>query len=343
MARPSAPWWNEERQAWCSVVNGRRHTLAKGKGNKQAARKRLNELLKEQELLSKVNGVISVAGLCERFLIDANERLAPKTFESYQWCCQKLVDELGVRAAHSIRPEDISSFKRVIHKTLEDSSVAIVLRSIQRCFNWGVEERIIPPHELGRIRKPRTRRREKLVTDAEFKLLMHAARSSRKDGIGASFRMLLMAMEWTGCRPGELAGMTWSDVHFEQDLAILWKHKTQRTGQPKVVPLIPKLRRLLLWLQKRSASPHVFVNSRGERWNRHSIAKRMVHAREKAGLGSDVVAYSLRHRVATNVLIKTGDLYMTSALMGHSSVKTTTGYLHMANDEMKKFSNRALG
>jgi hypothetical protein len=67
-------------------------------------------LLRERELLAKVNGAITVAGLCERFLVDAEEHLEPATYTSYQYACQKLVDALGARLAHSIQPDDIASF-----------------------------------------------------------------------------------------------------------------------------------------------------------------------------------------------------------------------------------------
>jgi len=112
MPRPNSVWWNRQKKAWCVEIDGKRFTLAKGRASKLQACEALAEILRERELLAKVNGAISVAGLCERFLADAKERLSPATFESYQYSCQKLVDELGTRLAHTIRPEDITGFAR---------------------------------------------------------------------------------------------------------------------------------------------------------------------------------------------------------------------------------------
>ena len=156
MARPNSVWWNKQKQTWCVEIEGKRFTLAKGRTKKSEAVKALAAILRERALLAKVDGAISVAGLCERFLVDTEERLSSGTLESYTYSCQKLVDELGDRPAHTICREDISKFTRTLRRTLNDSSIGIVLRSVQRCFNWGVEERIIPPHDLGRIRKPRS-------------------------------------------------------------------------------------------------------------------------------------------------------------------------------------------
>jgi hypothetical protein len=81
-----------------------------------------------------------------------------------------LVDLLGARFAHAIEPGDIERFSRDIKSTLNPTSRAIVLRSVQRCFNWGVERRLIPPHKLGRIRKPL--RRDRFLSDQEFQSLL---------------------------------------------------------------------------------------------------------------------------------------------------------------------------
>lgn len=336
-------WWHKQKKVWCTEIDRKRFTLAKGRANKQQAEVALAALLEERELLASVNGAISVAGLCERFLIDVDEHLARGTFTSYQYACQKLSDALGARLAHTIRPDDIASFSQGLKKSLNDTSRAIVLRTVQRCFNWGVETQLIPPHKLGRIRKPRPRLRDRFLTDQEFAALLRSTNSTRNDRMGAPFRRFLLALDWTGCRPGELARLTWDNVHLERNLALLWKHKTDRTGKPKVIPLILKMRRLLLWLDARRESTHVFLNSRHKPWNRHSIAKRMKVAREKCGLSSDVVPYTLRHRVATNAILRTGDLKMTSALLGHSTVTTTERYVHLANDALIAFSSRALG
>jgi integrase len=284
-------WWHKQKRAWCTEIDRKRFTLAKGRANKQQALDALEALLRERELLAAVNGAISVAGLCERFLNDAEQHLSPATYESYQYACQKLVDALGGRLAHTLRPDDIAEFSLAMQPRLNETSRAIVLRTIQRCFNWGVETRLIPPHELGRIRKPRPRLRERFVTDIEFQAILRGTNTGRADRLGAAFRRYLLAMEWTGCRPGELARLTWDNVHFDRDLALLWKHKTERTGKPKVIPLIPKFKRLLLWLHKRQKTNEVFLNSVGKPWNRHSIAKRMVEIRKRANLPNEVVPY----------------------------------------------------
>lgn len=340
MSRHARVWWNRQKQSWCTELGGKRHTLAKGKSNRRVAERVLRDLLAEQRLLADVNGAISVAGLCDAFLEDAKHNLEPATYNSYRYATQKLVDVHGLKPAHTIEPLDIAKFAREIQSTLNPTSQAIVLRVVQRCFNWGAENRLIPPHKLGRIRKPRSLRRDRFLTDAEFQLLLRSNNGRNRHRTGAPFRRFLLALEWTLCRPGELARLKWKHIHFDQHVAILPDHKTKRTGKPKVIPLIPKMERLLHWIRTRQKSPFCFLNVHREPWTPSSLNQRMQRIRKRTGL-TDVVPYTLRHRGATNAILKTGDLKMTSLLLGHASTATTERYTHLAQEHLVTFARRA--
>jgi integrase len=348
MSRPATVWWNKQKDAWCTDIGGSRRVLAKGKANKTLAQEKLRDLLEEQRLLADVNGAITVAALCEAFVDDAEENLAERTHESCNYACQKFIDckqpkvgTLGVRAAHTIRPQDIAHFRRSLER-LGPTSQAIVLRSIQRCFNWGVEENLIPEHKLGRVRKPRALKRERYLTDDEFRVLIRATNPVDGSRRGAPFRRFLYALDWTLCRPGELARLKWEHLHLEHDVAILEDHKTKRTGNPKIIPLVPKVQRLLAWIKKHQKSEYCFLNLYGRPWSVGVLNQRMRRARNRCGL-QDVCPYTIRHRAATNAIVRTGDLKMTSLLLGHTSTATTERYTHLAQQHLVTFAKKAIG
>ncbi|MCA9124253.1 MAG: tyrosine-type recombinase/integrase [Planctomycetaceae bacterium] len=288
MARQPKVWWNAQKGTWCSDIGGKRQTLAKGKGSKQKAEEKLNRLLAEQALLADVNGSVTVARLCEEFLTDTQENLEARTYYSYRYACQKFVDEFGERDAHSLEPLDITRFSAALKRSVGDSTRGLILRSIRRCVNWGVEHRLIPPHRLGRIRIPQAKTRDRFVTDDEFQTMLRATNSRNGHRTGAAFRRLLLAMDWTLCRPGELARLKWEHISWEQEVAILPDHKTKRTGKPKIIALIPKMQRLLRCLQQSCSSEFCFLNSRGEPWTINAIDHRMNHVKDRSGL-KDVV------------------------------------------------------
>jgi integrase len=252
------------------------------------------------------------------------------------------VDLFAARAAHTIEPQDISQFARGVKKFLNPTSQAIVLRSVERCFNWGVENRLIPPHKLGHIRKPRALRRDRYLNDEEFQSLLRATNPKYSRRLGAPVRRFLLALDWTLCRPGELARLKWEHIHWEHDVAILPDHKTKRTGNPKIIPLIPKMKRLLEWMRRHQKSEFCFLNSKGEQWTVNAINQRMARVRLRCGL-KDICAYTLRHRAATNAILRTGDLKMVSLLLGHTSTATTERYVHLAQNHLVAFAKKAAG
>jgi integrase len=342
MSRAATVWWNAQKKSWCTDFGGKRRTLAKGRKAKSEAQTKLKALVKEYELLESVRGPMTVAALCEAFLEDAEQHLERSTYESYAYACQKLTDALAPRPAHTIEPLDIQRFSNGLKTSLNDTSRAIVLRVVQRCFNWGVEARLIPPHQLGRIRKPRSLSRDRFLTDAEFQAVLRSSNPRNGHRQGASFRRLLLALDWTMCRPGEIARLKWEHIQWDHDVAILPHHKTKRTGKPKIIALVPKMKRLLTWLQRRSDSAFCFVNGRHRPWTVRSINLRMSHVRDRSGL-TGVMPYTIRHRAATNAILRTGDLKMTSLMLGHRSTATTERYTHLAQEHLVSFARKAIG
>ena len=78
--------------------------------------------------------------------------------------------------------------------------------------------------------------------------------------------------------------MRWVDVHIEKGAVVLQEHKTARkTGRPRVIPLVPTVIKLLLWMQSVRESRsmceqnHVFTNGRGNRFSRLSWRRRLSH------------------------------------------------------------------
>jgi integrase len=136
--------------------------------------------------------------------------------------------------------------------------------------------------------------------------------------------------------------MKWEHVHWEQNVTVIADHKTKRIGKPRIIPLIPKMKRLLEWLYHRRASEFCFVNRLGQPWTVNAVNQRMARIRKRSGL-EGVSPYTLRHRAATRSVLRTGDLKMTSMLLGHTSTLTTERYTHLAQEHLVSFASKAVG
>jgi integrase len=56
---------------------------------------------------------------------------------------------------------------------------------------------------------------------------------------------MIHALEWSGARPSELAGATIQDYNKAESLIVLEKHKTDRTGRPRMLYVSDKLAALI--------------------------------------------------------------------------------------------------
>ena len=52
----------------------------------------------------------------------------------------------------------------------------------------------------------------------------------------------------------------------------------------------------------------------------------------KYNLDEDITFHSLRHSFATNFIKSDGDLFTLKSMLGHSSISTTSIYIHIARD-----------
>ncbi len=104
---------------------------------------------------------------------------------------------------------------------------------------WGLRE---PGSNPCRVRKFGSRRRERLFSDMEVAQLLNAAEKLAAAGTITVFQLLGIKLLFaTGCRVGEIAGLEWSFVNFE-DGVIAWPDS--KTGS-LTKPLTEEARALL--------------------------------------------------------------------------------------------------
>jgi integrase len=141
-------------------------------------------------------------------------------------------------------------------------------------------------------------------------------------------------LKFTGCRPGEAASMRWADVRFDEASVVLREHKTARkTGRPRVIPLVPTVIKLLLWMRSQRQAVfsgdqgHVFANGRGNKLSRGWLSLKMQRLRRRLGLPHGVTLYGLRHRYGLMGIKNGVNLKLLSLCMGHQRTQMTEHYI----------------
>ena len=145
---------------------------------------------------------------------------------------------------------------------------------------------------------------------------------------------------YTGMRKGELLGLRWSDILFDQGVIHVAHSygKTPKSGRWRPVPLHPMLRPILRdWQERCPADPLVFpvVSPRGSKLRMGTPDDMMGLAALLHAAGCHVPIrpwHALRHTFASHYVMAGGNLLALQRILGHSKFEMTQIYSHLAPD-----------
>lgn len=173
----------------------------------------------------------------------------------------------------------------------------------------------VPPTQPGR---------DRWLTRDEAAALLRASRHERLSR--GHLPLFIMLALRTGARPAALFDLQWSQIDFINNRIDFNPPGRQRTSKGRPIISIPRrLRWFLLRAHARSSSPYVLS------YGRHkltTVKDSFRNARIRAGLGDDVVPYTLRHTCACWLAQAGVDLWVIGGWLGHSQARTSELYLH---------------
>jgi integrase len=118
-----------------------------------------------------------------------------------------------------------------------------------------------------------------------------------------------------------------------------WRIPVTKAGKPRYVPLSDGVLRLLASVPHDDDCPWMFPNPK-TRCPYVSFFYSWDTARRKAGLG-DVRIHDLRHSFASLLINAGRSLYEVQTILGHTQIKTTQRYAHLAPQTLLDASNVA--
>jgi integrase len=149
----------------------------------------------------------------------------------------------------------------------------------------------------------------------------------------------------TGLRRGELAGLKWDRVRSGSEKMLievtraLSRHglaERTKTAQKRVIPVNEAVRETLLKLLKAQKSDFVFTEGDGGPLEVNHVYRRFREAQVRAGISNRIRFHDLRHTFASNFMMNGGNLYDLQKLLGHTSIKMTERYAHLAPEHLER-------
>jgi len=141
-------------------------------------------------------------------------------------------------------------------------------------------------------------------------------------------KMLIMLAYGADLRVGELVTLCWADILFDEHKIHIKQGKGKKDRQVMLPYSI--VAGLQAYRSLTNSDHYVFEGQyKGEPYSASSVRQIMKRAITAAGLEKKATPHTLRHSFATHLLEAGTDLRFIQALLGHSSIKTTTIYTHL--------------
>ena len=182
---------------------------------------------------------------------------------------------------------------------------------------WGdIKEN---PAKKVKSLKGMTKRFRYLVPDEIQKVL-----SNCDVRLGGLLKPLVTVAVHIGARKGELLGLKWDQVNFDQGIISLLDTKN---GERRDIPMNETVRATLQTIKRRNEL--VFPNRNGKYFDDAQIHLAFRAALDKSGI-TDFRFHDLRHTFASNLAMERVDLCVIAQLLGHKSLAMTRRYAHLS-------------
>jgi integrase len=297
---------------------------------------------------------LEVADLVERFLLEYS-RPRIKSMEEYRHatrsCLKKVVALVGKRSAEELDPGEVARVRDRLLRTHAPGTVRQALVRLSAVFSWGLREALVSRNPCRGVERPAAACSLDFLSREDVQRLVQGA-DARASAPSArvEFRMLhigILLAAHTGLRKGELLGLRWTDLDLERlRLTVARSYR----GRPKGgrerhlrLPsgLVPALQK---WREICPSSPDSSVLPLGKNRSRVGGPTSMLGLPElMRELGMREVLHPwhlLRHTFASHFVMSGGNILALQKILGHSDVKMTMIYAHLAPEYLGKEMER---
>jgi integrase/recombinase XerD len=267
--------------------------------------------------------------------------LAQNSLEAYRRDLERYASYLKSRRKRvtSLDRAEVPRYLLALREAgLSPRSVARHLSAIRQFHRFLVREGHATEDPTSHLESPRPWRRLPAVlsSDEVGRLLAGREPKSLQELRNLAMLEVLYA---SGLRVSELVGLRLADL----DLVVGVIRVLGKGDKERLVPLgdaaTQSLRAYLTHgrprLEKRRASPYLFLGRHGRGLTRQMfwlLLKRYVRA---AGIMKPVSPHTLRHSFATHLLERGADLRSVQLMLGHADIGTTQIYTHLSRAHLK--------
>jgi integrase len=238
---------------------------------------------------------------------------------------------MGKYKLMDIKPVDIELFRNsMVHTPSQANMVKVYLHKF---FQWCIKNQYIMTNPAANIKNLPEKKRYFVATDSQFKAISKFLKEKEATYPQECYFIGLLIA--TGCRPSEIYLRRWNDIDWGSKQL---KHVDTKTGT-RSIDLSDTAIELFKRLKPITAehSKYCFPS----RWDmtkpRKTFRDFWYELRDAVGLQKTDQMRDLRHHFASISLAEGKDIATVSALLGHSTVTTTSKhYAHVLTETKQK-------
>jgi integrase len=272
-------------------------------------------------------------------------RWADRTVIQYRSILKRLGEFFGPLPLGAIRPRDVAAYVAEQAGEFEASTVSRDLSVLHDVFATAVREELIDSNPAAGAEHPKkAKRRWRILQPAEVVRI-------RKAFADEQARTIFLTLVLTGVRRNELRALLWRDLDLLE--GVMRVHGTKTEEAERSIALSPTLLAALEEHYRQTAfrdeDAFVFCHpERGTRYSEKLFAEQFRAALAAAGITDYVRPFhDLRHTALTNEAASGSGPVALMTKAGHSDMKTTRTYLHLAGtvfrNEAEALERRMLG
>lgn len=324
-------------------LDGRRRHIATKQPTKQAARVFLAEI--EAKVRRGLVGVPenrrapapTVGELAERWLAELSGPKAEGRRATGRTCLRRLLPDLGKVQAPSLTRAQVRAQVAALARRYAPNTVRSTLDTLGAVLGAAVRDGILQDNVARAVPLPRREVAVEWLSREQAAALLDLAERRGERSLPGGARYVAVALALLcGLRRGEVFGLRWHDVDLvERRLTVSRSFDgATKNGRPRHLPLPDELVPILTaWRGRcpKTADGLVCPSPRGAAWGMSSgKADGLVTLLTAAGCRLRRPWHGLRHSFASLFVMSGGDLYTLAQLLGHSDVRQTQAYAHLA-------------
>jgi site-specific recombinase XerD len=272
----------------------------------------------------------------QEYLAYAKANKARNTLARDEITLKHFTDFMKVDKLSAVTAAKLEAYKAWRREAgVKPSTLNRELNTIKAMFNKAVAWNALANNPAKSVQKMREARKQvRYLSKEEVKALLAAA--------GDRLAPIIETFLHTGLRRAELTNLTWADVNFNREsLAVQAKDGWHpKDYEVRHIPLTDRLTEVLK-ARPKSDSAYVFhTQSGGAHSHSGNLLSRDFSKLTRACGIKGASIHTLRHTFASHLVMGGADLYTVQKLLGHSSIKTTEIYAHLAPDYLRSAIKR---